>query len=97
MYTVYETPVTQWSLQIKCKADPRFAPSQWETALLCNDVSHWLLITRFDGYQLPIQTSIKNKHNVVLFKLLLSSIFKQIVYQKVDLRYDVDIKWRPVK
>ena len=21
---------------------PRFAPSQWETALLCNDVSHWL-------------------------------------------------------
>ena len=24
------------------KADSRFAPSQWETALLCNDVSHWL-------------------------------------------------------
>ena len=24
------------------RADPRFAPSQWETALLCNDVSHWL-------------------------------------------------------
>ena len=23
-------------------ADIRFAPSQWETALLCNDVSHWL-------------------------------------------------------
>ena len=23
-------------------ADYRFAPSQWETALLCNDVSHWL-------------------------------------------------------
>ena len=23
-------------------ADSRFAPSQWETALLCNDVSHWL-------------------------------------------------------
>ena len=23
-------------------ADPRFEPSQWETALLCNDVSHWL-------------------------------------------------------
>ena len=22
--------------------DSRFAPSQWETALLCNDVSHWL-------------------------------------------------------
>ena len=24
------------------KADFRFAPSQWETALLCNHVSHWL-------------------------------------------------------
>ena len=25
-----------------CRADCRFAPSQWETALLCNDVSYWL-------------------------------------------------------
>ena len=25
-----------------CTGDSRFAPSQWETALLCNDVSHWL-------------------------------------------------------
>ena len=24
------------------RADSRFAASQWETALLCNDVSHWL-------------------------------------------------------
>ena len=24
------------------RADSRFAPSQWETALLCNVVSHWL-------------------------------------------------------
>ena len=24
------------------RADSRFVPSQWETALLCNDVSHWL-------------------------------------------------------
>ena len=24
------------------RADSRFAPSQWETTLLCNDVSHWL-------------------------------------------------------
>ena len=24
------------------RADSRFALSQWETALLCNDVSHWL-------------------------------------------------------
>ena len=24
------------------RTDSRFAPRQWETALLCNDVSHWL-------------------------------------------------------
>ena len=24
------------------RVDSRFVPSQWETALLCNDVSHWL-------------------------------------------------------
>ena len=24
------------------RADSRFAPRQWETALLCNDVSYWL-------------------------------------------------------
>ena len=26
----------------QCRADSRFALSQWEMALLCNDVSHWL-------------------------------------------------------
>ena len=24
------------------RADSRFSPSQWETSLLCNNVSHWL-------------------------------------------------------
>ena len=27
---------------IWCRADSRFAPSQLEMALLCNDISHWL-------------------------------------------------------
>ena len=27
---------------IICRADSRFAPCQWETVLLSNDVSHWL-------------------------------------------------------
>ena len=27
---------------LRSRADSRFAPSQWETALLCNGVSHWL-------------------------------------------------------
>ena len=33
--------ISQWSLFI-FRADSRFAPSQWEMALLCNVVSHWL-------------------------------------------------------
>ena len=28
--------------EITYGTDSRFAPSQWETVLLCNDVSHWL-------------------------------------------------------
>ena len=32
-------PFQRW---ICCRADSRFAPSQWETSLLCNAVSHWL-------------------------------------------------------
>ena len=27
---------------VHCRTDSRFAPSQWKTALHCNDVSHWL-------------------------------------------------------
>ena len=27
---------------ISTRTDSRFVPSQWETVLLCNDVSHWL-------------------------------------------------------
>ena len=30
------------SISIYITTDSRFAPSRWETALLCNDVSHWL-------------------------------------------------------
>ena len=30
------------STRNKHRADSRFVPSQWETVLLCNDVSHWL-------------------------------------------------------
>ena len=32
----------QWQSFLYNKADSRIVPSQWETALLCNDVSHWL-------------------------------------------------------
>ena len=30
---------------IYIRADSRFAPSQWETLLLYNDVSHWLVVS----------------------------------------------------
>ena len=32
----------QCAARIVSRADSKFAPRQWETALLCNDVSHWL-------------------------------------------------------
>ena len=35
--TIHSLPIAYLS-----KADSRFVPNQWETALLCNDVSHWL-------------------------------------------------------
>ena len=39
IFSQYDVNGTGW---YRCRADSRFAPSQWETALLCNDVSHWL-------------------------------------------------------
>ena len=33
---------SHWPFWIMFKADSRFAPSQWQTALLSKDVSHWL-------------------------------------------------------
>ena len=38
----YIAEATHCKTCVNCRADSRFAPSQWETALLCNDVSHWL-------------------------------------------------------
>ena len=34
--------VLSFYAKVDHRADSRFAPSQWETALLCNDISHWL-------------------------------------------------------
>ena len=44
----FETPWRSWHVTVmvsltQCIIDPRFAPSQWETVLLSNDVSHWLI------------------------------------------------------
>ena len=48
------------------RADSRFVPSKWETALLCSDVSHWLganLEAALDMY------SQNNQMNLLFFKL----------------------------
>ena len=34
---------TTWAILASHRADWRFARSQWEMTLLCNDVSHWLV------------------------------------------------------
>ena len=45
---LYYWPFVRWicrrpvDIPSQTRADSRFTPSQWETALLCNDVSHWL-------------------------------------------------------
>ena len=46
-------PVTTW----QCRADSRFAPSQWEMVLLCNAVSHWL------GASLESSLSVFSKYS----------------------------------
>ena len=33
---------SNWGLSSDVRDDSRFVPSQWETAILCSDVSHWL-------------------------------------------------------
>ena len=44
----FDNKEIKWPLPVQCnksylhRADFRFAPSQWETALLCSDLSHWL-------------------------------------------------------
>ena len=39
---IFQGSFTATSVTIGFRADSRFAPSQWETAFLCNDVYHWL-------------------------------------------------------
>ena len=59
------------------RADSRFVPSRWETALHCNDVSHWLgtnlesvlrywVVASLLSIGLQEQKSIKNLHQIDL-------------------------------
>ena len=42
LFCVFRQHVITSYKHVDPRADSSFAPSQWETALLCNDVSHWL-------------------------------------------------------
>ena len=43
-----------FQLSASIRADSRFAPSQWETALLCNDVFHWLDASLESALTMPL-------------------------------------------
>ena len=56
--------VERWSI----RAYSRFAPSQWETALLCNDVFHWLGASLESALSIIQPQKRDNNHNnYVLF------------------------------
>ena len=44
----------------RCRADARFARSQWEAVLLCNDVSHWLGTTLESTLVVPPYDAVWN-------------------------------------
>ena len=55
------------------RVDFRFAPSQWETALLCNDVSHWLgtklelaLLNRYTSRGIIINSQVSRSQIIIL-------------------------------
>ena len=45
--SVEGTDIELWhsTTVVVCRADSRSASSQWKTALICNDVSHWLVVS----------------------------------------------------
>ena len=59
----FETPWSPFHFTVMIwqdRADSRFACSQWETALLCNDVSHWLV----EILESALQDFISQSHKV---------------------------------
>ena len=52
---------------IEYRADSRFVLSQWETALLRNDVSHWLGANLESALEYPSETRLKHKSSDISF------------------------------
>ena len=79
--TIEHVPAGQWRRNIKQKiqtyisfyirrADSRFVPSQWEKALLCNDVSHWLGASLESALFTVIFQAFKKKKEILDFCLV---------------------------
>ena len=66
--TLHRTPHS--SDKRKHRGDFRFAPSQWETVLLCNDVSYWLCANP--------ESALKHRYNLEL-RLMGISIVETII------------------
>ena len=61
-------------MQRQCRADSRYAPSQWETALLCNDVSRWLGASLESALQCIMSLPLINFQNKVVYCQLHSCV-----------------------
>ena len=59
-----QTQLGNWYIGY-CRADPRFVPSQWETLLQSNAVSHWLG-TNLESALVPKLTIPWNKQRVLM-------------------------------
>ena len=59
-----EHPGNYWYLQ----ADSSFAPSQWETSLLCNNVSHWLDVSLEPALYVLLNFGNIIHHSMILYK-----------------------------
>ena len=60
---------------INIKADFRFVPSQWEMALLCNDVSHWL------GASLESTLNMQCKKDITTVHKQWSCVFHALIHR----------------
>ena len=74
----------RWHLYIESgpRADSRFAPSQWEMALLCNDISYWLG-TSLESYVASIKHDIYYSNATwasSFLKSLVTWLFAEVFY-----------------
>ena len=73
-------------------ADSRLAPSQWQTALLCNDISHWLGASLESAmYQMllsTLQDELCGQHNWF-------SSMKKLDFDQMSPKLKIPIKNKP--